>query len=167
MIKRIDKSREWLIERSKTGVFRRFVLITVITIQLIVMCGFAVRKSNFYIDEMFSMGYAHTYIHPREDVVYINFSKDWNNEKWIENSVLKDQLETTAEDSVFTLPLPKALRKLFLGRNYITQYMYMTLFSMCLLSRYISVFAISEKEQAELSYRRCLSGHCNSAAVFK
>ena len=118
MIKRIDKSREWLIERSKTGVFRCFVLITVITIQLIVMCGFAVRKSNFYIDEMFSMGYAHTYIHPREDVVYINFSKDWNNEKWVENSVLKDQLETTAEDSVFTLPLSKALRKLFLGRNY-------------------------------------------------
>ena len=118
MIKKINKSLEWLIARSKTRAFRYCVLITMITIQLIVMCGFTTRKSNFYIDEMFSMGYAHTYVHPKEDVVYINFSKVWENEKWIENSVLKGQLETTAEDNVFTIPLPKALRKLFLGRNY-------------------------------------------------
>lgn len=117
--------------------FRCSVLLIIITLQLLLAGYWTTQKSNYYIDEMFSMGYAHTYIHPKEDVVYINHSKAWENEKWIDNSVLKDQLETTKEDSVFNLPLLRALRKLLLGRNYMGMLnVVMSAFSSGQMSRY-------------------------------
>ena len=118
IMNKIDNCLIWMEKSEQSNSFRRIVLITAIGLQILVMAFFAGQKSNYYIDEMFSMGYAHTYIHPKEDVVYINFSKDWENEKWIDNEILKSQLETTKEDSVFTLPLPQALRRLFLRRNF-------------------------------------------------
>ena len=118
MIKKIDGHFSRLGEKSKSAAFRRGVLIAVVVIQLIVMCVFAAQKSNYYIDEMFSMGYAHTYTHPWKDVVYINQSAAWENEQWIDNGILKNQLETTKEDSVFAKPFPETVRALFFRRNY-------------------------------------------------
>ena len=118
MLGKIADSINRLSEKTKNARFRNCLLIMVIAVQLMVMVFFAGQKSNYYIDEMFSLGYSHTYIHPKEDVVYINYSEVWENEKWIDNVALKEQLETTRDDSVFRLSLSQALCRLFLRRNY-------------------------------------------------
>ena len=161
-------------KKSKTGLKRRKeksigesirkkLPVLIVALQLLLMGYWSTQKSNYYIDEMFSMGYAHTFIHPKEDVVYINFSKEWDNEKWIENEILKDQLETTQEDSVFKLPFPNAIRKLFLGRNYMGMLnILMSFFSPGRMNRYpgiilnLVIFAATQL----LLYRicRCLGG---------
>ena len=155
------KSKTGLKRRKETSIgesIRKILPVLIVALQLLLMGYWSTQKSNYYIDEMFSMGYAHTFIHPREDAVYINFSKDWGNEKWIENETLKDQLETTREDSVFTMPFAKAVRKLFLGRNYMGMLnILMSVFSPGKMSRYpgiilnLIIFALSQL----LLYRIC------------
>ena len=137
MLKPIVTGLNCFKEKTENKVFRHSVLLLIIALQLLLMGFWTTQKSNYYIDEMFSMGYAHTYIHPKEDVVYINHSNIWENEKWIDNTVLKEQLITTKEDALFTLPFQKALRKLFLGRNYMGMLnMVMSAFSPGQMSRY-------------------------------
>ncbi len=109
MEKKYETGLKRLKEKSIGEDFRKSLPVIIIAIQLLLMGYWSIQKTNYYIDEMFSMGYAHTFIHPKEDIVYINFSKDWVNEKWIDNGVLKDQLETTKEDGVFTISFPKTL----------------------------------------------------------
>lgn len=86
--------------------------------QVLVMLYWMRQKSNYFIDELFSMGYAHTYTFDREDKGYINESDVWQEEKWIPNSQLKDQIEVSRQDSLLNKPLGTAVPMLLLRRTY-------------------------------------------------
>ena len=48
-------------------IIRIIVFTLVITIQIAVICHWAIRKSNYFVDELFSYGYAHSYTFDKKD----------------------------------------------------------------------------------------------------
>ena len=86
--------------------------------QVLVMLYWMRQKSNYFIDELFSMGYAHTYTFDWKHRGYINASDVWKEGQWIPNSLLKDQIEVSPEDSLLNKPLGTAVPMLLLRRTY-------------------------------------------------
>lgn len=97
---------------------RRTVFIFLVVTQVLVMLYWMREKSNYFIDELFSMGYAHTFTFDRKEIGYINKSDVWQEEKWIPNSLLKDQIEVSPEDSLLNKPFGTAVKMLLTRRSY-------------------------------------------------
>lgn len=103
-------------DNNKT--IRRAVFVFLVVTQVLVMLYWMRQKSNYFIDELFSMGYAHTYTFDSKDKGYINESDVWQEEKWMPNSLLKDQIEVSHQDSLLSKPLGTAVPMLLLRRTY-------------------------------------------------
>lgn len=115
-VNNLFKSALGCFDNNKT--FRRAVFIFLVMTQVLVMLYWMRQKSNYFIDELFSMGYAHTYTFDWKHRGYINASDVWQEGTWIPNSLLKDQIEVSPEDSLLSKPLGTAVPMLLLRRTY-------------------------------------------------
>lgn len=98
---------------------RRIIIFFVITaVQIIAMICWAGQKSNYYIDELYSLGYAQSFTYQWWYPRYITETEDWQYETWLSNETLKAQLETSPEEGVLTVPLPDALPLIWITRIY-------------------------------------------------
>lgn len=95
-----------------------FTYTAIIALQVMVLLYWANVKTNFFIDELYSMGYASSFTGAGDTARYITTSPDWQFDEWIENSVFKKYLLVSDEESVFRLPFLKAVQKFITGRNY-------------------------------------------------
>ena len=108
--------REFL--KKNYGNIQKIIFLLVIIFQIAVICHWASRKSNYFVDELFSFGYAHSYTFNKKDVGYIDNSPEWKYEEWISNEVLKTQLEVSPDESLLRKNPVSALKMLLTRRNY-------------------------------------------------
>lgn len=98
---------------------RAFCIYTaIIVLQVIVMLYWAREKSNFYIDELYSMSYANSFTGRGDTARRIYDAPDWQYNKWINNALFKKHLLLSEEEQLFQLSFPEAAQKMLAGRNY-------------------------------------------------
>ena len=95
------------------------ILITGILLAQVALIAFWANQScNYYIDELFSFGSAHSYTFAKKDIMYIDWSDEWQYEDWVDNSALKDQLRVSEDESLLNQNPVDMIRMLIKGRNY-------------------------------------------------
>lgn len=90
----------------------------ILCFQVCLMIYWTTQKSNYYIDELFSFGSAHCFTFDKKDIGYIMDSDEWSYEEWIDNSVLKKQLEISSEESLLARPPFEGIKMLLSRRNH-------------------------------------------------
>lgn len=112
----------WCMEKHSINTERREIRILLVTVvlvlQLVQIFFCADMKKNYFLDELYSLGYSHSFTAKSGDRVYITDSDDWKYERWISNRVLKEKLETTPEESLLRMPFAKGLKRLLKKRTY-------------------------------------------------
>ena len=104
-----------IMDSQRAGIF---LIACILLIQVAVIAFWASQRSNYYIDELFSFGSAHSYTFDRKDIMYINRSQAWQYEQWVDNCDLKEQLEVTETESLLSQPPIDGIRMLLTRRNY-------------------------------------------------
>lgn len=105
-----------IMESRRSG----FLLVAFILVMQVALITFwASQRSNYYIDELFSFGSAHSYTFDKKDIMYINRSDAWQYEQWVDNRVLKEQLKVTETESLLSRQPTDAIRMLLTRRNYL------------------------------------------------
>lgn len=94
------------------------IYMVIILLQIIVILYWANEKSNFFIDELYSKGYASSFTGEGDTAQYITVSSEWKLNEWINNTSLKKYLVVSDEEQIFRLPFSEAVKKLLIGRNY-------------------------------------------------
>ena len=95
-----------------------FVYMAVIILQLLNMIYWANMKTNYYIDELYSMGYASSYTGAGDTAQYITTSEDWKFNEWIDNVDLKKYILVSEKESILQISFPQIVSKIVTGRNY-------------------------------------------------
>lgn len=113
---RIKMLRRFLEMDSK----RRSLLIymAIIALQLILVLYWANEKSNYFIDELYSKGYASSYTGEGDTVKKFTESPEWSLNEWVNNASFKKYLLVEEDEQLFKLPFFRAMRKLLTGKNY-------------------------------------------------
>ncbi len=101
-----------------SGKKRRLVLLSILVLQMTVILFWAHQRQNYYVDELYSFGYAQSYLIPTKDFKKIDLSEEWKFEEWIRNQPLKEQLEVTKEESLLCKGPAEILKLLVTRRNY-------------------------------------------------
>ena len=91
-----------------------FLIVT--AVQMAVVFFYLTQKENYFLDELFSFGYAHTFTFAKTDIQYFYRSSAWQYETWIANRALKDQLRVTAAESLLG-QTPRRALSLLLKRH--------------------------------------------------
>lgn len=99
-----DKRREFL------------VFVVVIILQLAVILYWAFQKQNFFIDELYSMGYASTFTGRGDTAQYITTSPEWKFNEWVSNADYKHYIILSEDESIFRLSFVEAVAK-FMKKN--------------------------------------------------
>ena len=105
-------------EKLKDRRIRICILSLIVLAQILLIAYWTTQRSNYFIDELFSFGYAHSYTFDKKDIMYINRTDAFQYEEWVDNHVLKKQLEIAGEESLLHLRLPQAVNLLLTRRNY-------------------------------------------------
>ncbi|WP_155829647.1 hypothetical protein [Butyrivibrio sp. AC2005] len=95
-----------------------FVFTIIVILQLLIIMYWANAKQNYFIDELYSMGYVSSYTGNGDTAKYITTSDDFKFNEWVENSNYKKYLLLSDEESLFRMPFYKAIGKILTGRNY-------------------------------------------------
>lgn len=95
-----------------------YIYIAIIAVQVLVMLYWGRMKTNYFIDDLYSMGYASSFIGGGDTAQYITTSPDFSFNEWIRNSALKKYLIVSDEETVFNAPFFKVMQKFITGRNY-------------------------------------------------
>lgn len=104
-------------EKNRTKLFCMFFLLLVI-MQMAVALFWVTQRENYFLDELFSFGYAQSYTFEPKRQGYIYQSPEWEYETWIDNCILKDQLEVSKQESLLSQPPLTAIKMLLTRRNY-------------------------------------------------
>ena len=79
----------------------------------------AEEKTNYFVDELYSKGYAHYYnISLRQGTVKIGDREDWVHGKWLKNSEFKKLFIVGEEESLFRIPACRAAGMILERKNY-------------------------------------------------
>ena len=95
-----------------------YIYIAIIMLQVLVLLYWAHIKTNYYIDELYSMGYASSFTGEGETARYITTSPDFHFNRWIENSAFKKYLLISNDEKVFNASPFKVVQKFITDRNY-------------------------------------------------
>ncbi len=90
----------------------------IILLQVLVIIFWASKKTNYFIDEFYSMGYARGFTGNEPTAQYITLSPEWTYNEWHSNSEFKYQLYMTDNAKIWNTPIKNSLGKLITGRNY-------------------------------------------------
>ena len=94
------------------------LIVFIVFLQLFTIFFWANRKANFYIDELYSMGYAHTFTGVSNDPRRIFDSSSWKRGSWCNIDDFKSQLVVHEDESVLSQSIWKTLSQTIRGRNY-------------------------------------------------
>ena len=94
------------------------VLLAIIFLQVVVVLFWMTQKKNLFLDELTSFGNAQAYSFQAKNTTYINDSSAWEYESWVDNHLLKGQLEVSKEESLLSQPPQRVLKMLLMKRNY-------------------------------------------------
>lgn len=92
------------------------VYFVIIMLQLLGMLYWANVKTNYHIDELFSMGYAHYYTEASQ-ARYIVWTEDWQFNEWLDNAELKKYLCISEGQEIYSLPFIKAIVNFFVAND--------------------------------------------------
>lgn len=95
-----------------------FCYLFIIILQILNMIYWANVKTNYYIDELYSMGYASSYTGVEDTARYITTSEEWKFNEWITNADLKKYLWVSDAEEIFSMPFTQAAAKLINSCNY-------------------------------------------------
>lgn len=104
MIKIVSKQKPFLIYMA------------IIAVQLLVILYWASAKSNFFLDEFYSMGYASSYT--GNATGFPTATPNWKPNEWVNNTPFKKCLTVEENEQIIRLPFYKALQKMVSGKNY-------------------------------------------------
>ncbi len=90
----------------------------IILLQILVIIFWANKKTNYFIDEFYSMGYARGFTGEEPTAQYITRSSEWTYNEWHSNSEFKNQLYMTENSKIWNAPIKKSIGNLITGRNY-------------------------------------------------
>ena len=94
------------------------IYIIIFIAQIAVILYWASAKTNYFIDELYSMERAVSYSGQGNVSYYIQETSDWKMDEWMDNSELKKYLIVTDEEKLFNLPLATVIGKILTGRSY-------------------------------------------------
>ena len=104
--------------KLKKNYVRGILIAGVLILQLALISFWTSQRSNYYIDELFSFGSAHSFTYDKKDIMYINRSAEWQYESWVDNGLLKKQLEVATDESLLSQTPVQGIRMLLTRRNY-------------------------------------------------
>lgn len=90
----------------------------IILAQLIFMLYWAGQKTNYYIDELYTIERAVTYAGRGNGSLYLVTTAEWTMDDWVQNSELKKYLIMSEEESLFNLPFMEAAKRILFDRPY-------------------------------------------------
>ena len=90
----------------------------IMVLQIIVILYWGKIKTNYYVDEFFSMGYASSFTEKGDTAKWINTSPDYKFNEWIENAALKKYLLLSDEEKVFNVSPITVIHKFITKGNY-------------------------------------------------
>lgn len=94
------------------------IYIAIIAVQVLVMLYWGHVKTNYYEDDLYSMGSASSFTGEGDTARYITTSADFSLNEWTKNSTFKKYLLVSEEEKVFNAPFFKVMKKFITGRNY-------------------------------------------------
>ena len=94
------------------------VLLAIIFLQVVVVLFWMTQKKNLFLDELTSFENAQAYSFHAKNTAYIHLSSAWEYESWVDNHLLKGQLEVSKEESLLSQPPQRVLKMLLMKRNY-------------------------------------------------
>ncbi len=103
---------------EKNDLKYKIFYIIIILIQILVSLYWFNNKTNYFVDEYYSFGYASNFLGTEDTSTYITTSEAFKMNSWTGNYDLKKQLLVSDVESVLNLSFPDKV-KIFLGkRNY-------------------------------------------------
>lgn len=90
--------------------------IAMIALQMAVMLYWAHEKSNYCLDEFYSMGYASSYT--GNATGFPTATTNWKPNEWVNNTPFKKCLTVEENEQIIRLPFFEGLQKILAGRNY-------------------------------------------------
>lgn len=96
-----------------------FIYCGIIVLQLFTYIYWANMRSNFYVDELYSKGYASRFLGTEDTANYITVSEEFKYDEWIDNSLLQKQVIVSEKESILNISALENIKSLILGRNYI------------------------------------------------
>lgn len=93
-----------------------FIFVAIIAVQLLVILYWANAKSNYFLDEFYSMGYASSY--NGDSTGFPTASDNWKPKEWVNNAPFKKCLTIEKDEQIIHMPFFKALKKMVTGKNY-------------------------------------------------
>ncbi len=90
----------------------------IMVLQIIVVLYWGKIKTNYYIDDLYSMGYASSFTEKGDTAQYISTSPDYEFNEWIENASFKKYLLLSDEEKASNVPPVELMHKLIVKRNY-------------------------------------------------
>lgn len=94
------------------------IYMVIIALQIVVLLYWANEKINFFVDELYSKGYASSYTGEGDTARYITYAPEWKPNEWVNNALFKKYLVVSDEERIFRLPFSEAMKKILTGRNY-------------------------------------------------
>lgn len=95
-----------------------YIYIVIVVVQVLAILYWAHVKTNYFVDELYSMGYASSFTGEGNTARYITTGPDFSFNEWINNSTYKKYLVVSDEEKVFNAPFYKVMKKFITGRNY-------------------------------------------------
>lgn len=102
----------------RLGKSRIIVYCAIIVLQLLTILYWGNRKTNYHVDEMYSMGYANGIFGTGDYWLKITDRDPFSTDKWLNASLLKEQLVVSKSEEVFSSSFSRVLKALLFGRNY-------------------------------------------------
>ena len=102
----------------KKGFRRLLIPVLIILIQTLCIVHWGNEKQNYYIDELFSMGYAQDFFAQREAKRYFHAAPDIVLQEWIDIRQIKHHLTVEPDETVDAHPLSVTLPRFFSFRSY-------------------------------------------------
>lgn len=108
----IDSMVKKLAENKKLAL----VITAIIVIQCAVLVYWQEQRGNYFVDELFSFGYASSF--SAESSHYIMEDESWKYDSWMDSEDLISQLEVDDDNSLLSLPVDKQISLLASKRTF-------------------------------------------------
>lgn len=108
----------YMVKDHKCIVNKMYIVYSMVIIfQIVGLLYWMNVKTNYFIDELYSMGYASSYTGAGDTARYITTSDDWVLDEWKSNSEFKKYLLISEEERITNLSLPQAVMKIVTGSS--------------------------------------------------
>ena len=114
MIIEMEQKMKFLQNRKN----RYLCYLLIMAMQVLVMLYWGTQKQNYHIDELYSMGYANSFVGTGDTATYIVTSPEWEFEEWVENSEYKKHIQLSENERITNLSVVEAVKKILSGRSY-------------------------------------------------